>query len=236
MQMTFYRGMFLEDSIADTAIERITANGIAGNEGRWDMRFFFVNQPMKTLLDKIDLSTADTKSRTLDSQMVCACGDRQGAAYYALEHNKPGYNCAGRSYIIKMTAPIENLAVDGRDFLYPAFQMSKKKSSNIEMQKKQLSRLFGARILKYFEKAIETEEIARRIALCDLACQDKEVIEHHYNNTDTIKGRHETRFCSAFLIKTPILPGDIGCVEEVKAECFSSPVISLDSFLGRRKV
>jgi len=41
--------------------------------------------------------------------------------------------------------------------------------------------------------------------MADLACQDDEIIEFHYNNKTVIEGRYGVHFSSAFQVKVPIL-------------------------------
>jgi hypothetical protein len=90
------------------------------------------------------------------------------------------------------------LVVDGRDFLYTAFQLS-----DAARARAVLERLFGPAILRYADRAwgVDGDE---RIALCDLAVQDNAVVLAHADNKTVVAGRYEIGFRSAFLVRTPV--------------------------------
>ena len=48
-----------------------------------------------------------------------------------------------------------------------------------------------------------------RIALCDLAINDLDVVLAHANNTIVIRGRYHVIFRSSFFVEAPIAPDEI---------------------------
>jgi len=93
-------------------------------------------------------------------------------------------------------------------------------------------KIYGNAIKKYFEKASKSEIIDYRIAMCDLATQDINVVKSHHKNTIVIGGRCRTIFKSAFLVKAPIPPNDILNVDIVETSPYSFiPEITLHEFL-----
>jgi hypothetical protein len=96
------------------------------------------------------------------------------------------------------TEPSE-VIVDGRDFLYTAFQLG-----DPQRARPIVERIFGSSILKYIDRAWSKQEHAERIALCDLAVQDDAVVRAHASNNIVIGGRYRTRFRSAFFVRSPV--------------------------------
>jgi hypothetical protein len=105
---------------------------------------------------------------------------------------------------IEFEADICSAAVDGRDFLYTAFQFG-----DAERARPVLKECFGGSVLKYAERAWRSTSTSFRIAQCDLAISDPAVVEAHYENRCVIAGRGDTIFRNAFLIELPILASSI---------------------------
>lgn len=237
-QLTLYRGLAVSLAEADAVKHRILTTGIQGDEGRWRLSHSELRPRLATLRDKTDLRLEDTRAshRTPQGQtdpvnalegfaVVCACGDKLGACYYATEHNRSDSQAA--SLLIEFVADIRDVWVDGRDFLYnPGFQ-----TCNSDRQRDLLVSLFGKAVDPYVRKAMVSPDVSYRIAMCDLAVQDPDVVRQHYNNRIVMGGRHRTCFCSAFLVRSPVpvqsiisvtdaVPGDF--VPQVTTEHFRS--------------
>lgn len=104
--------------------------------------------------------------------------------------------------------------VDPRDSLCTAFQLWDRETTVAkERQASILEDLFGPRIRIYFVRCTKTSDHQVRIALCNLACFDVQVINAHYNNKKIIRGRYGTTFSSAFFVKAPIDADGIVSVE-----------------------
>ena len=121
------------------------------------------------LFSKSNLSTDDTRNQERETSVICACGEYLGAAYYALNHNRTEVN--DTPIVIEFEADMSSVAVDGRDFLYTAFQMG-----DSARARPVLRAAFGDAVLRYAESAWDTGNQKKRIALCDLAVNDPAVI------------------------------------------------------------
>ena len=132
-----------------------------------------------------DLSLDITRPKDLPAlPRICACADRRGALYYACSHNSKGDRTA--SILIEFEADLDDAVVDGRDFLYTVMQMG-----NPAASREPLERLYGPAVLRYADRAWSTpaSDQRTRIACCDLATQDPEVILAHASNCLVIGGR-----------------------------------------------
>jgi hypothetical protein len=116
---------------------------------------------------------------------VCAGGDLDGASYYAWTHNQTGPNEA--PVIIEFEADLERVAIDGKDCLYTVFQMGEPTRARAFIHT-----AFGDKGLNYAERAWQIEEQNTRIALCDVAIYDREVVAAHHSNPLVIAGRFGT--------------------------------------------
>ncbi|MYF49781.1 MAG: hypothetical protein F4220_06470, partial [Gammaproteobacteria bacterium] len=85
----------------------IETNGLAAGRGNWRMIW--------------DTPGKGAASGDEEPLAVCACGDFDGAAYYACRHNCSGANDTPLVVEFESNA----VAVDGRDFLYTVFQFGK---------------------------------------------------------------------------------------------------------------
>ena len=194
--MRFFRGIAVPASTADTIIDSILQNGLNRDQG-WPMLWEKPNNP-EGLFEKPDLSTDDTRGpRETAPVGICFCGEESSAAVYACERNI--YRNDDTPILIEIEVDPEIVAIDGRDFLYGVFQFG-----DPQKAAPALEGLFGRKILRFAEAAWSSTDQSKRIALCDLAIHDNEVIAHHYRNRVVIGGRHSTRFFTAFVIKLPI--------------------------------
>jgi hypothetical protein len=98
--------------------------------------------------------------------------------------------------LIEIEAAPEIVAIDGRDFLYGAFELG-----DPEKAAPALETLFGPRILRFAQSAWNSTNHDKRLVLCDLAIHDPEVVADHYRNRVVIGGKYSTRFFAAFINK-----------------------------------
>lgn len=195
--MHFFRGISVPYETVNQTIETIFKNGLTPRKREPKMDFLLPTRIHK-LFSKDDLTLCDTRSSE-EEPAVFACGELEGAAYYACKHNITKTNTA--PIIIQFEADENNAVVDGRDFLYPAIQWG-----DAEKARPILKHAFGCAVLPYAEKAWKSESQQFRIALCDLAIQDPKVKKAHYDNDLVIGGRYGTIFRSAFVIRLPVNP------------------------------
>ena len=131
----------------------------------WRIGFYDRRAILATLREKPDLTIADTRGERSDD-FICACGGEVGAAYYALRHNNHGDTTA--PLVITFSAEIEQVFIDGRDFLYSVFQFGRSRE-----RVDAIRQFFGPRALEYAERAWAVDRAGEyRVAMCDLACQD----------------------------------------------------------------
>jgi len=237
--LTFYRGISVTPDEADQVRQKILDNGMSGTESRhWQFACSDLRPQIEMLFQKDNLSTHDTRPErnnkgdrndhpTEDEfPVVCACGDEIGAAYYAAVHNQEQKEQHTIPLLIEFTARMPDVHIDGRDFLYnPAFQ-----SGKTEGQRRLLWQLFGVAVDRYFVKAMRSDNLQVRLALCDLAVQDPQVVASHATNRIVIGGRHGTKFCSAFFVRLPIAPDQITSVRRPTL-ALPSAEVSVERFL-----
>jgi hypothetical protein len=200
--MRFYRGISVSHHTTDAVIAKIRSQGLQPGDGGWNMLAADLKPTLNTLWQKPSINLADTRPEVGDPSWVCACGEENGALYYACSHNKSVKK--DTPLLIIFEADISEAIVDGRDFLCTAFQLGDPKRS-----RPILEQLFGKAVLRYAERAWSAAEQDERIAICDLAVQDDAVVMAHASNTTVIAGRHKARFQSAFLVRTPVVPEHI---------------------------
>ncbi len=205
--MRFFRGIAVSSDAIKNAIKDIRSVGLLGTEGKWRMEFPRTGS-IDDLYSKTDLSTKDTRVRQQDELAVCACGELCGAAYYALKHNRTKEEDI--PLILEFEASEKSVAVDGRDFLYTAFQ-----DGNPIRARPVLQTAFGEAVLRYADLAWKQKSQDKRIALCDLAVRDPAVIRAHYDNKRVLSGRYGTVFRNAFLVKAPIPVSALICVRQL---------------------
>ena len=158
----------------------------------------------ESLFQKQDLSTSYTRGPRESAPVgTCACGDESSAAIYAWERNKVREN--DTPILIEFEADPGIVSIDGRDFLYSAFQLG-----NTKIFSDPLARLFGHKVLRYAQAAWNSNDgNEKRWAMCDLAIHNEAVVVDHYKNKLVIGGKNYTKFRNAFIIKLPIDPPSI---------------------------
>ena len=231
--VTLHRGIAVARGEAERVSATIRTEGLLGTEGKLGFivpDIVEVRSRLHTLFAKPDLTYDDIFAAT-PFDGICACGTPAGAAYYATRHNFSPED-ADQPIAIEFTAPIDEVYVDSRDFLCAAFQFWDRESeTHREWQSKVLGDLFGASILRYFAAACRSPKQTYRIAMCNLAAFDPEVVESHIANRKVIAGRYNTRFSSAFFVKAPIQCNRISRVYTPHYQEDTTIDISLQDFI-----
>src|ERR1700726_1550056 len=208
--MRFYRGITVPIRSAPAVIDQIRTRGLLPGDGNWRMSAADLKGRLEEIWRKPKVTYADTKPTEGNPgpSWVCACAEEQGAVYYACRHDKSGEN--DTPILISFDAEASDAVVDGRDFLYTAFQLS-----DAARGRTVLEQLFGPAILRYADRAwgVDGDE---RIALCDLAVQDNAVVLAHADNKTVIAGRFGTLLRSAFFVRTPVPAARIADVRVVE--------------------
>jgi hypothetical protein len=229
--LTLYRGLAVPSEDAGRIKQQILEGGFKVPEGgRWKILINDLRSELEGLYSEPDLSRHDTVCDARNCPVVCACGDVGGAAYYAWKHNNSAQH--NTPLVVEFEADASDVFVDGRDFLFSAFQFwdrDKADSNGFERQASALATIFGDAILRYFRQAASSEEQEYRIAMCRLAGQDIGVVRSHVRNTHIIRGRYGTTFCSAILVKTPVAPSRIKAVTAPPYPT-GSPWLTLQAF------
>jgi hypothetical protein len=199
--MRFFRGLAVPAANVDQVLSTINNQGL-GLGSQWSFEYRHPG-PLDALVAKPDLSTQDTRPPDeAGDPAVCACGEETGAAYYAWEHNCTREN--DTPIIVEFEADEDTVAIDGQDFLATVFQFGQP-----ALARPALARAFGNAVLPYAERAWATDNQDTRIALCDLARHNSDVVKAHHANTVVLGGRHRTVFRSAFIVKLPLAPQSI---------------------------
>jgi len=188
--------------------------GISGTEGGGQVRMQDprkVRRRIDALFNKPNLTFEDVVEDAWPAATF-ACGTEFGAKYYACMHNysrdesRPGEPPPDYPIMVEFTAPIDEVYVDSRDFLCTAFQFSAENPGHGRRQQADiLTQVFGPAIRRYFSAAARNPT-DYAIGMCNLAAMDEDVLKAHLANTKVIRGRHKTRFKSAFFVKAPIPP------------------------------
>lgn len=225
--MRFYRGITVPIRSVPAVLDKIRTLGLLPGDGNWGMSAADLKERLEEIWREPKVTYAATKltAGNPGPSWVCACADEQGALYYACRHNKSATN--DTPILISFDAEASDAIVDGRDFLYTAFQLS-----DATRARTVLERLFGPAILRYADRAWGCFDGDERIALCDLAVQDDAVVRAHAANKTVIAGRFGTRFRSAFLVRTPVPAARIVDVRVVEdAYELPEPEVILESLL-----
>lgn len=195
-----YRGLRLPTEGVEEAMEILRGQG--NDPARIHQRTFqrLIPDRLATLAkERIDLE--DTRGAAMTpAPAMCACGDEAGASHYAWRGNGPEI-----PVMMEIEVPVERLVVDGNDFLFPVFShgIPRKAAPVVE-------RVFGRAAMAYAERAWSTPKgDVARLALCDLAILDPEVVVAHHANREGIAARYGTAFASAFSVRLPMLPGEV---------------------------
>ena len=215
MYLKLYRGIAVKCNKANEIISKIKSHGLRGDEGFWKFIGWRLRGHIDRLFDKQNLTTKDTREGYPEFPAI-AFADELGAYYYALHHNyRPGYI----PLVIKIHLDVRKryVYVDGRDFLYTVFGLWDKRNLAKMYEVKKvyqivsdvLRKVYGEKVLRYFQKASQSKDSNYRIAVCDLAVHDLEVLLAHFSSEIVIKGRYGVTFRASFFVEAPIGPEEI---------------------------
>jgi len=215
MILELYRGIAVPRNEDDNVVSRIKNSGIRGDEGFWRFVGWRLRPYIEQLFQKKDLTTKDTREGCPEFPAV-AFADELGAYYYALRHNyREGYV----PLVIRARIDLREkyVFVDGRDFLYPVFGLWDKRNlaktygvkEAYQMVSDVFRKVYGEKVLRYFEKASQSQNANYRVAMCDLAVHDLDVVRAHVNNRIVIRGRYHVTFRASFFAEAPIKPEEI---------------------------
>jgi hypothetical protein len=230
MKLRFFRGIAVQSSLLPTVEREISERGLLSGSGRWLMDFpdiAAIRTHQSTLLQDLDV---DPRERFAGSAVgICATGCRAGATYYALKHNSaPGHE----PLLIEFEAPVSDVYVDGRDFLYTAFQLWDSHSEeSVHEQHRAIARVFGRRCAELFLLVTKETDQRKRINLATLAVTDENVVREHYKNTIPLGGRSKTEFSSAFIVRGPVPGSNVLSVSTPSPSDLKGPVLQLRTFL-----
>lgn len=232
-----YRGIAVSSQNADEVIATIKSRGLPGDEGtQWRSTMPSVRKirdRLDFLYEKSDLSKDDIY-QDAERLGVDAAGSSIGGEYYAAKHNRSWED--DQPIVIVFDVDVDKVAVDCRDFLCTVFQLWDRAPEDWwSFQDAVMTDVFGSGILRYFGSAREANEQQRRIAMCNLACFDLDVVVAHHANRKVIAGRYGTVFTSAFSVEAPVESESIRDVYAVSA--FHQPTVdvSLDDMWGPRQ-
>lgn len=235
--LKLYRGISVARGNIEQVKTKISSEGLEQSNGlHWNSFIVDLRPNLAEFLNRPDLSTTHTRfyrpvqgltydsvrQRDLSFPFIFACGDKTGAAYFANTGNRT--KTKDFPLVIEFLAPLEDVYVDGKDFLYSAFQDGPRQG-----MRDKILQCFGIGISKYLDRAWGSEEVERRIALCDLAVQDPEVIISHYQNQVPIGGRNGTVFRSAFMVRVPVHSQRVLSTYRASS-CYEAPKFSLHEF------
>jgi hypothetical protein len=197
MNITLYRGISIPAGHESEFCSRVCSDGIA--EEPHAIRYIGLKH---LKLDDIrTLPIGDIQLREDANRWSFACGDREGACFYAYR------NAPKRPILLRLSVDIKSVHVDGRDFLNTAFGFCQ--SGDKEGKTNLVKRLFGKPILPYWQRALECDSPTDRQKVAEAAAIDERVILAHLANRVPIFGRYNTRFCSAFAVQLPIQGANI---------------------------
>jgi hypothetical protein len=208
-----YRGITINPQTADADKVAIRQTGNLAAKSLWKGT---MANPSEVRSRSSELARVPTKARAeilrlAQAPLTYACGDFDGAARYALDKR-------GIPVVITFEVALEEVIIDGRDFLYTVFQLwDREGTSHRDRVRENLSTLFGPAILGWFERACRETDTMARVGLCDLAVYDLAAIERHYANRTDIAGRYHRVFRSSFAMPANLDPTAILDIQEVDA-------------------
>lgn len=227
-KLRLYRGITVSEIEADSIIEDVKINGLDHNKKQnWgEFRWKDLRNNIDSLYQKEDLKRVETSPASVwvntkngghleytEGEKGICFADKLGAEYYATKHNVTKTNVV--PLLITVDVELENIAIDGRDFLYTVFGfIDPRDLAKTKRQTKKLKKLFGNKIEYYVEKIIKHPN-SDKFAICDLAIVDNEIILDHSKNEIIIEGRHGTTFRSAFFGKIPIQSNQIISIQKL---------------------
>jgi hypothetical protein len=207
-----YRGIALDPQMVDADCAAIRQTGELAARSCWKN-----TMASPTHVRSCTAKLAQTPSKVRDwigrlpqTRLTYACGDYEGAARYALRER-------GIPVVLIFKIALEEVIIDGKDFLYTVFQLwDQKGTGHRDRVRENLSSLFGPAMVGWFDRACRETDTMARIGLCDLAVHDLAAIEQHYANTIDMAGRHDRVFRSSFALPANVDPTAILDIEEIE--------------------
>jgi len=249
MKLNLFRGISVSEDNVENVIDDIKSNGLyISTDGSWgccmiknlkaDLDSLIQNQALtsiETTLATTWVKTGSGSGHREFTEQGDAClfmADKVGATYYATTHNISDEKTV--PVLIEVEVDLENVFIDGRDFLYTVFShIQNEDKQKLKRLEANLSKIFGKGIVKYIDKVVNNPE-SDKFAVCDLAIQDNQVIKDHSKNKILIGGRYGTIFHSAFIVKTPVKPEYIKNIEILEQTAPTlQPEITLNEILER---
>jgi hypothetical protein len=260
--LRLYRGITVKENESEQIIQDIKCKGLYQHPDQFWGGFIWKNlkPQIESLYAKVDLTREDTSPASVwiekktgnvyenwqeaptreghrkytEGEVSLCFADKEGAIYYATKHNVNESKGHATPLLIEIDIDIDNVAIDGRDFLYTVFGFIEPNDlSKIKRQAEKLKSVYGNKIEKYIEKIIIHPK-SEKFAICDLVIIDNDIIKHHLKNELLIGGRYGTIFKSAFFVKVPILPENIVGIEILNKYCtVKNPDITLNNILER---
>jgi hypothetical protein len=227
----FHRGVALDPAAAEADIEAIRRTGGLVAKAVWGRNALPRPDEVRRLTKGLVAAPAGARAATNALPQIAvtyACARFDDAAFYARRTK-------GAPKVISFECALDDVAVDGRDFLYTVFQFwDRDGTGHLDRVRRTLATLFGEAILSWFDRAsrLDRRDQQSRIGLCDLATCDLAVIKAHHRNATAIGGRYGTCFRSAFAVPQQVDPADVVTVEDV-AGSFEPPaeVVALGAML-----
>lgn len=216
MKLTLYRGISINPENAKKLVDEITEKGLSVNDeerASFNDKIYDISNILDELLNKKEISRKE--DIIINPQIPVLCfGDEICAKFYALRNLKEK-----TPIIIKIEIDLSQVIIDSRDFLFKI--LSNYQLLNTEKRVtiiKELSKIFGNEIKQYFNKINKLSELDNILAVGDLICNDKKIIENYYNNQIIIGGGHNTITRYSFFVKTPIKKENIKSVQMIPNE------------------
>lgn len=230
-KLILYRGITVSEAESDSVIEDIKNNGLyATDKQRYIMKFWKdLRKSINALYDEEDLKIEHTRPPDLEVEEYTCFADIIGAKYYATKHNITKTQTV--PILITLELDIENICIDGRDFLSKVFSLIDFKDTEKTLrQTEKLKFLFGNKIEKYVDKGLKHPK-SEKMAIYDLTLCDEDIIMDHSKNSEIIGGLYNTTFKSSFFGKIPIAPETILSVEKFNGNFHTPrPTVTLEEF------
>jgi hypothetical protein len=212
--MRFYRGLNLDNAEIEFIRQQGDCNVAVGS---WLLKPLIDHHNLsvdeiekKILLEPHDIERYNRNSKdNLDlGKYVTGC--ILGASVYSHDSSEKQEHV-----IVELETNLDNVFIDGRDFLYNAFPKLIKQDNIAINLKNNLVDAFGIKIIQYVEMAKQLEkdqhfdvkESDKLWRLIDYICLDTDIIQSHWENKGIlIQGRFSTRFFSSFAVIGGIKP------------------------------
>ncbi|OAI30531.1 hypothetical protein A1351_22720 [Methylosinus sp. R-45379] len=208
---TFYRGITLDPATAAADKAAIWETGLLATKAFWGNTRSSPEE-VRRLTPQIAAAPSKVREtiRALPQEpMTYACAYFDDAARYATRKE-------GLPVVITIDLPLEEVAIDGKDFLYTVFQLwDRRDRQHLPEVREILGRIFGAATVAWFDRAASNTDTMARIGLCDLAVHDLAAITAHHANEIGLAGRYGTLFRSAFDLPAKVDPTAILAVDNV---------------------